>query len=217
MNEEYRKLAKYFIALFLISFFIINFNEIVLYTNKKLVEYELSKVAKKTVFIAKKEKNKRDKKETYSKQIKAGNFIELPKIGVNAPLILPKKATEYVLEKSLKKGVSFYPKSDAIGENGGVSIILGHSAPPNWPKINYDTVFTKLSEINNGDNLIVYLKGKKYVYKAIGRKKILSGDELSLYNFPREKNKSYLILMTCWPPGQNIRRLEVIFSLDKSF
>ena len=209
---ESKRLIKYFIALFLISFFVINFNKIVVYTNKKLVEYELSKVAKETI------KGSRDNvTSTKVETSKRNNVLEIAKIGVSAPIIFSDKSTEFVLEKALKKGIAFYPKSSPIGKKGGVSIILGHSAAPDWPNINYDKVFSKLNELEGGDMAMIYYKGGKYLYRVINKKHISPGDNGALYDFKRKTDKSYLVLITCWPPGRNVRRLEVIFVLDKTF
>lgn len=136
--------------------------------------------------------------------------IEIPKINIFAPIIFfqDPDEKEEVLNKALNQGTIHFPKSVLPGQPGQ-TIILGHSAPPNWPKIKYDWVFTEINNLNYGDEVFVYFNGKKYTYRV--KKKIFldKGAELpsegSLIN-----SGNVLVLISCWPPGINYKRIAVI-------
>jgi len=132
--------------------------------------------------------------------------IEIPKIGVVAPLIFPEGNTEKLLAKALNKGVVFYPDSALPGEEG-ITVILGHSAPSNWPKINYDGVFTRLNELKPGDEIFIYLNHRKYQYKVTGKLFLKRGDEIPKPDL--SESKSFLTLLSCWPPGINNKRIAI--------
>ncbi len=146
-----KKLWKFFIFLFLVNFIIINWSDISWIFNYKVVYRGLSNFF---------EKNKTQAVETV-RGIRGPDYfdkedsIEIPKIGVKAPIVFPENNSEEDFEKALKKGVLHYPQSVLPGEEGTI-IILGHSAPPNWPKIDYDWIFNDLNELNAGDEIYIY-------------------------------------------------------------
>jgi LPXTG-site transpeptidase (sortase) family protein len=106
----------------------------------------------------------------------------------------------------LDTGVVLYPDSVVPGDNGQ-TIILGHSAPVGWPKIKYDWVFSRLNELAEGDEIIVYFNNRKYTY-IVSRKVFLErGEEISQEGLTNDENM--LVLVSCWPPGKDLRRIAV--------
>lgn len=134
------------------------------------------------------------------------NSIEIPQIGVSTPIILSKSSARRDLQNSLKKGTVFYPDSDLPG-NPGMTVILGHSAPSGWPKINYDWVFSRLNKLDSGDEVFVYFEHKKYPYRVTKKIFLNKGEEIPEYD-PTE-TKSTLIMLSCWPPGIDLKRIAV--------
>jgi len=134
------------------------------------------------------------------------NSIEIPKIKISAPIILPKNTVRKDLQSALKQGTIFYPDSDLPGKSG-MTVILGHSAPSGWPKINYDWVFTQLNKLDAGDEVFIYFDHKKYNYRVTEKIFLDKGGEIPDYDPTNQK--SILIMLSCWPPGIDLKRIAV--------
>jgi sortase A len=67
-------------------------------------------------------------------------------------------------------------------------------------------VFSLLDNVGFDDEIIVYYNQKKYRYIVKEKKVIAPGDTSIL---ERDKNKSEITLMTCWPIGTTLNRLIV--------
>lgn len=126
------------------------------------------------------------------------SFIEIPKLGVRAPIVFEKNTDNEVLERALKNGVVHYPTSVLPGEKGAV-MIAGHSAPPNWPKRNYEWVFSRLNEMERDDEVLLHYNGQTFRYLTIKKFFLNPGEEVPV----DVSIKSGLYLATCWPPGQS--------------
>jgi len=138
--------------------------------------------------------------------------ILIPKIGIEAPIVFPESEDEKVLKKELNKGVVHHPSSPLPGQEGQV-IILGHSAPAGWPKIRYDWVFSDLNKLEAGDEIFIFFKNCQYTYKVSQKIFLEKGEELS--ESPADSEHA-LYLISCWPPGKDIRRIAVLAVLDKN-
>jgi LPXTG-site transpeptidase (sortase) family protein len=204
---------KYFIIFFILGFLIFNWGKIsFLFSPKVIWDFLSLKVEEKK----EKEKNefsveflgKVKTEETSSQTIIFENKIEIPNIEVSAPIVLAKNEKE--VANQLKKGVVLFPGSAFPGEKGA-TIILGHSAPPHWPKIMYDWVFTKLQYLQEGDEIFVYFNGKKYKYKVKEKIILKKGQEIPW----KDDSENSLVLISCWPPGKDIKRMAVKAPLDK--
>ena len=137
--------------------------------------------------------------------------VSIPKIGIEAPLIVSTASQDKELEGLLKKGVVFYPESVMPGETG-VTVVLGHSAPPGWPKINYDWVFTRLNELKPGDEIFIYFNHRKYPYKVLNKLILKRGDEIP--GIDLSEQKSFITLLSCWPPGVDNKRIAIQAELE---
>lgn len=133
------------------------------------------------------------------------NVLEIPAIALETEIVFPESNNVNVLHDYLDKGVIFYPGSAELGTNGQ-SIFLGHSAPPNWPKIKHDWVFTNLEKLKIGDEIIINLDYVKYTYKVKNKTIIAKGQEI-------EKELTYLnnvlVLVSCYPPGKDFQRIVI--------
>lgn len=134
------------------------------------------------------------------------NSIEIPGINISAPVILGQSADLKILTRDLDNGVVFYPGS-VMPEESGQTVILGHSAPPNWPHIKYDWVFTEINNLNIGDRIILHLNHKQYTYKVVEKNIIQVGQDVGSHRLNGENN--ILTLISCWPPGKNYKRIAV--------
>lgn len=103
----------------------------------------------------------------------------------------------------LYSGLVHLPGSALPGEKGNV-FISGHSGIRN-------AIFAKLTDLKKGDLIQVKASGLKFSYQVIGLK-VVDPDDLSVVSPPDGQNR-YLTLMTCVPPGINIKRLIVLTKL----
>jgi LPXTG-site transpeptidase (sortase) family protein len=133
------------------------------------------------------------------------NILEIPKIGISAPLVFVENADEEDLYKALDSGVVYFPGSVLPGQTGQ-TIFLGHSAPAGWPKIKYDWVFSEINELTKGDEILIYFNYQKYSYSVTRKIFLDKGEEIpsGLTN-----SNNMLVLISCWPPGKDLRRIAV--------
>jgi LPXTG-site transpeptidase (sortase) family protein len=138
--------------------------------------------------------------------VNLSNRIEIPKIGILAPLIFVNNSNNGYLHDKLDSGVVHFPGSAKPGESGQ-TIVLGHSAPPNWPKIKYDWVFSRLNELSKGDQIILFYNNQKYVYSVTRKVFLNKGEEMPEQGLTNNNNT--LISISCWPPGKDYKRIAV--------
>jgi LPXTG-site transpeptidase (sortase) family protein len=144
------------------------------------------------------------------------NRIIIPKIGKNIPLVdIKNRALDNsnelnnIFMKELEKGVIRYPGSAMPGKNWN-AFVFGHSSNFPWIKWDYNDVFSLLDNVEFDDEIIVYYNQKKYRYIVREKSVITPGDTSIL---ERDKNKSEITLMTCWPIGTTLNRLIVTWEL----
>ena len=137
-----------------------------------------------------------------NKNIEAGYYIDIPKIGAKAEIIDnvdPWKKEDY--EKALEKGVA--------KAKGMENFLFAHSSLPPWKMTRTNTPFLRLGELKNGDQIIIFKDGKNHVYQVVDKKEVWP-NEVSLVV---EKSKDYLILQTCTPLGTDWKRLLIFARL----
>lgn len=130
--------------------------------------------------------------------------VIIPKIGLTTPIVFPESKDMDVLKKALNLGVAHYPDSALPGENGNV-FIFGHSSNKPFEKNPARTAFTKLSQLENGDEVFIQSGKIKYVYRVFLRE-IVDPEETRVY---LNSDKPKLTLSTCWPVGDPKNRIVV--------
>jgi LPXTG-site transpeptidase (sortase) family protein len=140
------------------------------------------------------------------------NRIIIPKIWKNIPLLDIKQQVvsghselEDIFMKDLEKWVIRYPGSAKPWDIGN-AFIFGHSSNFPWVPWEYNDVFALLDHLENGDQIIVYYKQKKFVYEVQWKTTITPGDVTVL---KKESKDAELSVMTCWPVGTTLKRLVV--------
>ncbi len=223
-------LFKYFFLFFLIAFLIFNWVEISWIfdpsyflralsfyfseKSKNLLTSQEQGPKKETLQTEQQTENKKAAEETKEllpreqEIFEKEDSIEIPKIEIQAPLVLV--STEKEIKRALDRGVVLWPNS-AFPGRPGQTIILGHSAPPNWPKIKYDWVFSNLNLLEKGDEVFVYFQKRKYVYEVEETIFLNRGQELP----QTPPDQSFLFLISCWPPGRDVRRIAIKAILKK--
>lgn len=198
MKETIKRLYKPFVLIFLISFLVINWHNISWLFSYRFILNQLSllweKIMPPSIELA--------GRNYFSKE----DSIEIPKLEVVAPIVLSQSGGEDNFKEDLKKGVLLHPDSVLPGEQGR-TVILGHSAPLGWPKINYDWVFSNLNTLNKGDEFYIHFNHQKYFYKITEKFFLAQGEEIPSSDLIN--SKSMVILLSCWPPGKNQERIAV--------
>ena len=199
--SRFKKFFKYFLFIFLIFLLIFIWNKISWVFNPKAFFRYLAYQFEKEI---ESEKKTLQKPTEGIQEIKKEDGIEIPKIEISAPLILVEQESQ--VSKSLDRGVVLFPNSVLPGKVGQ-TIILGHSAPANWPKIKYDWVFSEINNLETDDEIFVYFENKEFKYQVSKKIFLEKGGE-----FPKESgnSKKILILISCWPPGKDLRRIAII-------
>jgi Sortase (surface protein transpeptidase) len=104
----------------------------------------------------------------------------------------------------LDSGAVVYPDSAQFGAVGQ-TIVLGHSAPPGWPEIKHDTIFSRIAELSFGSKIVAVYNDKTYTYSAVENRIIEKGGDI-----PKLAGAdNVLVLVTCWPPGRDLKRMVV--------
>jgi len=139
------------------------------------------------------------------------NSILINKIKIEAPIVFTEQGN-LDFKEILDNGVAHYPQSAMPGEKG-TSILLGHSAPVGWPKIKYDWVFSDLNNLIIGDEVKVFFENCEYTYSVSEKYFLDKGEELP--ESLTTTNDSILTLISCWPPGRDLRRIAIVCLLNK--
>lgn len=135
--------------------------------------------------------------------------IVVPKIGANARIISNVDSSdEKVYLEDLNKGVA-HALGTAFPGEGGHIFLFAHSTDYFWNVGTYNAIFYLLYKLENGDEVNIFYKNKRHVYKIIGRQIV---DPSEVEYLTRKTNKEFLTLQTCWPPGTTLKRLIVFAS-----
>ncbi len=217
ISKENKNLIKAFIFLFLASFLIINWNSVSwLFSYREVsgllydffTPYQSAEASPAAFYDSKNinTNNQAKNNEATFAYSEKENSIEIPDIAIFSPISFPVSTDADVLAESLDKGVVYYPGSVKPGEKGQI-IILGHSAPINWPKIKHDWVFSDLEKLVEGSKIFLYLDHKEYIYYVQEKSIIKKGQDISSIDLTNNDNT--LVLVSCWPPGKNLQRIAV--------
>jgi LPXTG-site transpeptidase (sortase) family protein len=204
-----RKFIKYFIFIYLLNVVIINWNEVSWVFNYKAISRYSSSFFEKNIKpiqnVSAAENSVGESSVSFPDSNKE-NRIEIPALNLKVPLVVENNLDYWGVFKALDRGAVYYPESVLPGERGQ-TIILGHSAPPGWPKIKHDWIFSKIGELKEGDEIFVHFNGKKYVYSV--KEKIIVKRGAKLPSLLTNSENS-LVLISCWPPGKDLLRIAVM-------
>ena len=132
----------------------------------------------------------------------------IPKIGAYSsiiPGINPWNQTEYM--KALKKGVA-QAEGTVTPDKSGSIYIFAHSSGNPFEINRYNTVFYRLSELEQNDEIYIRYEGQEYKY-VVSEKKEVWPDQVEYLEDALDSKKDQLILQTCTPTGTSLKRLLV--------
>ncbi len=134
--------------------------------------------------------------------------IVIPKIAANAPVVPNINAgdrEEYLA--ALQTGVA-HAEGTAFPGEGGHIYMFAHSTDYVWNVGSYNAVFYLLYKLELGDEVNIFYKGQRFVYKVTG-KEIIDPDQVDYIT--RKTDKEFLTPHTRWPPGTTLKR-QMIFA-----
>lgn len=130
--------------------------------------------------------------------------IVIPKIAANArikPNVDASDKEAYLA--ALQDGVAHTDGTAFPGEPGHI-FLFAHSTDYIWNVGTYNAVFYLLYKLENNDEINVFYRGQRYVYKVTGREVV---DPSQVEYITRKTDKEFLTLQTCWPPGTTLKRI----------
>ena len=136
------------------------------------------------------------------------NYLYIPSLGVQAPIVYLNSVDDDTLQTELKKGVGHYPDTALPGDRGNV-FLFGHSSYYWWDWSDYSAIFANLESISVGDRVLVYYDDELFVYQ-VKETKIVGPTEMSVLD---QSNRSELTLMTCTPLGTSLNRFIAVAEL----
>lgn len=142
--------------------------------------------------------------DTRSPDPAAGPQVEIPAIGVKAPVINEPGMAEWQIQLALRKGVVRYATSAEPGQNGN-TVIFGHSSGQPWAPGDYKFVFTLLDKLKAGDEIKLDYQGTRYTYLVTGSEVVLP----TAVSVLAPTSEPSLTLITCTPVGSSAKRLVV--------
>lgn len=133
--------------------------------------------------------------------------IIIPKINVQIPVVYDVGTIEEAaVQSGLERGVVHYATTPRPGELGN-GVIFGHSANNILNKGAYKFAFVLLHKLEIGDIFYIDYNGTRYAYQVFERK-IVPPTDVSVLN-TTAKPASFT-LITCDPPGTNLKRLVLV-------
>jgi LPXTG-site transpeptidase (sortase) family protein len=136
--------------------------------------------------------------------------IVIPKIAANSRVIDEVDAFDpEKYQEALVDGVAHAKGSALPGQPGNV-FLFAHSSVNFFEAAKYNSVFYLLHWLKPGDEIMLYYQDKPYVYRVEKVEQIGAQELEYIFGYQPE---SKLVLMTCWPPGTDWKRLVVTAGL----
>lgn len=135
--------------------------------------------------------------------------IVISKISANASIIANVDADNYdEYIKALQIGVAHAQGTALPGDNGHI-YLFAHSTDSILSVNTYNAVFYLLYKLEPNDEVILFYKGQKHVYRVTGNRVVNPSE---VHYLTRASAEEFLTLQTCWPPGTTLQRLLVFAS-----
>lgn len=132
--------------------------------------------------------------------------LVIEKINANAKIIAQvDPAVEKEYTAALKEGIAEAKGSTEPGQPGNL-FLFSHSTDAPWNIIRYNAIFYLLRELESGDRVIVFYKGRRFDYIVFDKTTTPPTDVSFLTN---RYDRPVLTLQTCDPPGTVLNRLVV--------
>lgn len=136
---------------------------------------------------------------------KKGFFVTIPKISAQSQVISNVDPwNEAVYNEVLKKGVA-HAKGTALPGQNGTIFLFAHSSAPPWELTHSNTIFLRLNELEQNDEIVIDYNGEKITFVVSDKKEVWPNE----VTFLEDTKTDQLILQTCTPIGTSLKRLLV--------
>ena len=140
----------------------------------------------------------------------ATSSLHLQTVPESIPLVFSDTLEEEKLQEYLKEGAVVLPLGPTFGESGNVVVTAHSSGTQSFGP--YRFAFSKLAELQEGDEFFIHIPNKTYTYKVY-KKEIVWPTQVD--HLPQD-DRSTVTLVTCWPLWTNFKRLLVHSELVKT-
>lgn len=133
--------------------------------------------------------------------------IIIPKINVQVPAVYDVPTIEEAdVQLGLERGIVHYVTTSTPGEKGN-SVFFGHSSSNILNRGRFKYAFVLLGWLEVNDTFYIQKGGVRYVYKVF-QKKVVNPTDVSVLD-PVVGHPATATLITCDPPGSNIKRMVI--------
>lgn len=130
----------------------------------------------------------------YNAQEAVSNWIRIPAIGVNVPLVESPSLADKDVIATLDKGAALYPNGVTPGALGN-AFISAHSTGEPWRGA-FRFAFIRINELKSGDALYVDWNGARYSYRISKSEIITPTPDFRVIS---DRPVPTISLMACWP------------------
>ena len=133
--------------------------------------------------------------------------IVIPKIGANSKIIADVDPyNEKIYQLALTHGVA-HAKGTAFPDAPGNMFLFSHSSVNFYEAVRYNSVFYLLSKMEKDDEIYIFFRKQRYIYKVLEKKVVGAGEVKYL---DKQSDTRTLTLMTCTPAGTTFKRLIIV-------
>lgn len=141
------------------------------------------------------------------------NYLLIPSLGIQAPIVYVNEKSDRVFSQALEKGVVHYPGTALPGEAGNC-YIFGHSSDYPWKAGDYKTVLALLPKVTVGSQVVVSgPQGQVFRYRVT--KTLVAGPNQTEFLDQNGGRSKTLTLQTSYPVGTALKRFIVIAELQQ--
>ncbi|HOX96288.1 MAG TPA: sortase [Candidatus Woesebacteria bacterium] len=135
----------------------------------------------------------------YNPDIPDTYLISIPSLGLT-------DAEVALFDEDLTKHLVQYPQTALPGQSGS-PVIFGHSTLPQfYDSKKYTTIFSNLTKLKVGSDIIVKYVDKEYTYRVTNTIEVKPSE---LWVLKQNYSSKTIKVITCVPPGTTLRRLVV--------
>ncbi len=139
--------------------------------------------------------------------------IVVPRIGASQRIQANVDSTNKDEYLEVLRSAIAHAKGTAYPGVNGTTFLFAHSADNFWNIGRYNAVFYLLKDLEPGDDVYLFFRGKRYNYEVYD-KRIVEPSEIEHLDAALGQGEK-IILQTCWPPGTAWKRT-LVFARPKS-
>ncbi len=139
---------------------------------------------------------------TTPENVAAGDWIRIPSIGVEVPLVLSASIEDRDVIAALSGGAALYPNGILPGQLGNV-FIAAHSSGTVLQGA-YRFVFTRIGELEPGNEIHLDHRGTRYTYRLTHTNIVKPDPNFRVLS---DRPVPTLTLMACWPLWNTSHRI----------